>query len=177
MDYCPECGGTHIKLDGTACECTLNVESIFSDVVCLDIPEQYQGVVFSDTIVPKDLGEYYPKYLQELYDKITSLQLQNKNIIICSPASHSKTIMAYSAIQSLFRMNVPIAPLYDILEIRRISADIDLGKESNTIIFDAPYLFAKVPIDTNFSVYASIASLLDRRVRRGNSTILLYNGS
>lgn len=178
MGYCAICGNMGIKLDGTPCECKISEETIFSDVVCLDIPEQYQGVVFNQSLVPSDCGEAYQNFMQTVFDQITTFRLRNKNMVICSPAGHSKTILAYSVIQSLFRKRMPTCALYDVLEIKRISSDIDLGrKDADEMIYKAPYLFTKIPIDTSFATYATIAMLIDRRVRRGHSTIFLYNGS
>ena len=177
MSYCPICGNTGIKLDNTPCSCKINEETIFSNVVCIDIPEQYQGILFNKDLVPLDCGAAYPEFLQSVYDKITSFQMRHKNLLICSPAGHSKTILAYSIIQYLFRKKMPVVPLYDIMEIRRIMSDHDMGKGDATDLYSAPYLFAKIPQDTSFATYATIATLIDRRVRRGYSTILFFNGT
>jgi hypothetical protein len=178
MKYCPDCGGTGHKLDGTVCACKVNEETIYSDAVFLDMPEQYQGIRFNRELVPSDLGTKYADVLQRFHDEISSLSYKNKNIIICSPARHSKTIWAYSIIQSLFRKRVEVCQLYDIMEIRKIASDIDAGRyHADESIYSAPYMFARVPAETTFLVYSGIQSLVYRRVRRGHSTILLYNGS
>jgi hypothetical protein len=177
MKFCPECGGIGTKIDGSVCSCKVNEESIYSDVVCLDVPEQYQGIRFMQDLVPADLGPKYASVLQDLHTKISSLSFKNRNLVICSPARHSKTVWAYSLIQSLFRKSIEVAPLYDILEIRRIASDYDSGKvRSSSNIYDAPILFARIPVDTNFQVYSGVQSLIHRRVRRGHSTVFIYNG-
>ena len=91
--------------------------------------------------------------------------------------------MAYSAIQELFRRNIPVFPLYDLLEIKRMMLDLEYGKnkslDADNILdlYSVPYLFAYIPAILNYDVFDSAALLISRRVRRGNSTILLYEGN
>jgi hypothetical protein len=154
----------------------VNEESIYADVVCLEVPEQYQGVRFIKELVPTDLAPRYGEILQELHDRIASLEFKNCNVVLCSTAKHSKTIWAYSLIQALFRKSIKVAPLYDIPETRRIAADYDAGRSREADIYSVPILFTRIPMDTNFQIYSGIQSLIYRRVRRGHSTVLLYNG-
>lgn len=175
MSYCAICGGTGIKLDGSLCDCKSSLDNIFEGTICVDVPTQYQGIVFNSDLVPSDISGGYAKFLQKTYDDITSLRF-SKNIAICSPAGHSKTVLAYSCIQNLFRKKIQIAPLLDVMEIRTIMADIDMGKSEDYAVLDAPYLFVKIPLEASFQMYATISLLLDRRVRRGKYTIFLYNG-
>lgn len=183
MTYCPKCGGTGIDINGNPCSCVKNVTSFFESVSCLDIPEQYRGVQFSKILVPSDLHPSYPNYLQSVYDKVLSGQWKQQNAIICSPINHSKTILAYSCIEVLFRSGITTFPVYDVLEIKRMLIDMDLCRKSiyeeehPEYIISAPLLFIKIPRVSNWEVFDTIALVLDRRVRRGNSTIFLYDGS
>jgi hypothetical protein len=156
---------------------------LFNGLVCLDIPEQYRGASFNSTLIPSDMGDGYKNFMQEMYDSISSMRHKYKNMIICSPSSKSKTMLAYCIIQTLFRKGIPTFPLYDILEIKRIMQDMDFSRKQLYEIAEpdklltCPYLFVKIPVSTTFEVYETIATLVDRRVRRGNSTIFLYNGA
>lgn len=177
MGYCPKCGNTGRRLDGSPCDCQLPTDTIYNDLVGIDIPEQYQGVRFAQPLVPIDCGEFYSKTLDDLHKQITSMQLVNQNLCICSPPMHSKTIWAYSCIQNLFRQRLQVVPLWDVLEIRRRMYDYDMGRTNDADYYDVKYLFVKIPAEVTQPVRATIATLIDRRVRKGNSTIFLYNGT
>lgn len=175
--YCPKCGNTGRMLDGTLCDCILTTDTIYADLSGIDIPEQYQGALFSRMLVPADCSDSYPGLLESLHKEITTMQLQHQNICICSPPAHSKTIWAYSCIQNLFRQRLPVLPLYDVMELRRMMLDYDLGRTSESDIYSVKYLFVRIQAEVTHQVRATITTLIDRRVRRGNSTIFLYNGS
>ena len=183
-EYCAKCGGTHTDwVTGLPCDCVVNMTAVFDSVSCLDVPEQYRGVKFRKDLVPADVTSDYAEYLDELHEKVLSGNLPKKNIFIASPVAHSKTIFAYSCIEILFRSGIEIFPIYDVLEIVRILADADLGrKQTYDIEFPeklvtVPLLFVKVPRMLRWEVFDAIAMLLDRRVRRSNSTIYLFDGS
>lgn len=182
-DYCPLCMGTGIDIHGNPCTCQVNVESFYDSVSCLELPEQYQGIAFSKVLVPKDLPESYVEYLQSVHDKVTQGNWHYHNTVICSPIGHSKTILAYSCIERLFRHGIPIFPVFDVLELKRIMTDADLCRkqfyevDEPERVINVGLLFVKIPRVTSWEVYDAIALLLDRRVRRGNSTIFIYDGS
>lgn len=181
--YCPICGGTGVKLDGTPCGCRMTTELFTSDLVSLDIPEQYQEVKFMRDAVDPKMGKEYADYLMYLWSDIIALKLRNKNILICSPKGTSKAIMAYSAITELFRGGVPTFPIYDLLEIRRMTVDMDLGRKSKYTqdnpedMLKVPYLFVKIPEFSTNEVFNTLSILLDRRTRRNGCTIFLFEGS
>lgn len=182
-DYCPYCMGTGIDAHGNPCSCKINVQAFYDSVACLEIPEQYQGISFSKVLVPRDLPESYAEYLQKVHDQIAHGNWHQHNTVICSPIGHSKTILAYSCIEALFRHDIPVFPVYDVLELKRIMTDADMCRkqfyevEEPERVINVGVLFVKIPRVTSWEVYDSIALLLDRRVRRGNSTIFLYDGS
>lgn len=177
MTYCPKCGNTGVKLDGSPCDCQLPTDTIYADLVGINIPDQYQGVRFSRALVPLDCGPYYGKVLEELHQQITSFQITNQNLCICSPPMHSKTLWAYSCIQNLFRQRAQVVPLYDVLELRRAMYDFDMGRSASVDFYDVKYLFLKIPAEVTHPVRTTIATIIDRRVRRGNSTFFIYNGT
>lgn len=183
--YCPVCGNTGIDpTTGQVCNCKWNSDTFFSTVSCLSIPVQYQGLVFNKILTPNDLGEEYRDYLENLYGDITMLRMQYHNILLCSPHQHSKTILAYSCIERLFRESLPVFPVCDIMELRNIINAIDLGKkpaysyaEDPENIIEASYLFAKIPLWPTWECFDTINTLIGRRIRRGHSTIFLYSGT
>lgn len=182
-DYCVHCGNTGVTWDGKICSCRHNQSSIYDSVNCLDIPEQYRNIVFIKGLVPLDIDPSYATFLDTVHSNINLGKWGNKNLLIASPIAHSKTIMAYSAINCMFRAGISVFPIFDVLEISRILTDMDMGKESvydvsqPERVLTVPILFAKIPRSPRWDVYDNIALLIDRRVRRGTSTILLYDGT
>lgn len=181
--YCPDCGGGGIDIDGNVCHCRVNAQSFYDTVSCLDIPDQYRGIAFNSALLPTDISESYVKYMQEVHDTIVAGKWQNRNVVIASPIGHGKTILAYSCIEVLFRSGIPTFPIYDLLEIKRMLVDMDLCRkqlyeiENPESIITVPILFVKIPRVTSWEVYDIFSMLLDRRVRRGNSTIFIYDGT
>ncbi len=55
--------------------------------------------------------------------------------------------------------------------------DYDLGKSDSADFYDVKYLFLKIPAEVTYQVRTTIATIIDRRVRKGNSTIFIYNGT
>lgn len=183
IKHCVLCGDTGVKYDGTPCECQHNIQSIYDSVNCLDIPEQYRGILFNKGLVPMDINSNYAEYLDSVHTSITLGKWTTRNVLIASPIGHSKTIMAYSCINALFRAGISIFPIYDVLELYRVLTDMDLGKsniykiDEPEKIISVPILFAKIPRVSRWEVYDCVALLIDRRTRRGLSTILLYDGT
>lgn len=183
FNYCPDCGGSGIDINGDVCHCRMNVQTFYDSVSCLDIPEQYRGLAFNSALVPTDVNESYASFLQDIHDSIVAGKYKDRNVVIASPINHSKTILAYSCIEVLFRGGVPVFPVYDLLELKRMLTDMDLCRKSvydveePERIITVPILFVKIPRITSWEVYDIFSMLLDRRVRRGNSTIFLYDGT
>lgn len=181
--YCPDCNNTGIDIHDNPCHCRVNVESFYDSVSCMDIPEQYRGVQFNTALVPTDMPASYAEYLKSIYLDIVGGKWKQRNVVIASPVGHSKTIMAYSAIEAQFRVGLPVFPIFDLLEIKRILFDMDMNRKQIYDVEDpenvllVPILFVKIPVVSSKEVYEAFAMLLDRRVRRGNSTIFLYNGT
>ena len=182
MKYCPMCGGSGVDIDGNVCSCRVNVKSFYDMVSCLTVPEQYRGIQFNSVMVPRDVHESYARKLQNIYDEVATGKWLNHNVVIASPINHSKTILAYSCMELLFRQGSTVFPLMDLLEIKRVLLDMDYGRaqlhdvENPEYIYTTPILFTKIPKIFDYSVVDIFATLLDRRVRRGLSTIFLYDG-
>lgn len=181
--YCPKCGGSGITPKGDVCTCR-NAQHAFGEGVCsLDIPRQYSGKTFNPRLVPGDCGPAYQTFLSHIHNDTIALKILNYNCLICSPISHAKTVCAYSALEALFRKNIPTFPVCNIMEIRHILRDFDNGVTGDyqfetpaSNLMTAPYIFIKIPIILTWEVYPTIADILDRRVRRGLSTFFLYDG-
>jgi len=183
MSYCTKCGNTGIDINGDVCTCKFNAQSFYDTVSCLDIPEQYRGISFNKNLVPKDLHESYASYLESLHNSIITGKWLQHNVVVASPIGHSKTILAYSCLEVLFRNGIPTFPVYDVLELKRILLDMDLCRkqiyevDNPEDIVKVPILFVKIPRLPNWEIYDTISMILDRRVRRSNSTIFLYDGT
>lgn len=183
MKYCPKCGNTGVLITGEPCDCQLHIEDIYNGVECLDIPESYRGLKFDPIMLPSVMGMPYMNHMATVYEQIVSLRWKCRNMVICSPNQTGKSVLAYCTIQELFRKEIQVFPLFDILEIKRIMTDIEynkhqsLGVDNPMRLYTAPYVFAVIPPMTNYDTYDTAAMLVARRTRRGNSTILLYDGS
>lgn len=182
MTYCPKCGNKYVLLDGTPCDCRMSPEIFTADTVEIDIPEQYQGIAFRKELVAEDMSEGYAPFLYKLVEDITTFRLKNKNILLCSPKARSKTIMAYTAINVLFKQGIPVFPIYDLLELRKMTVDVDTGKTGKydqkqiDLMLNCPYLFVKLPEVLVIETFAMLALVIDRRTRRNGSTIIIYDG-
>lgn len=183
MQYCPKCGNTGVLINGETCECRKTIHDLYTDVTCLEIPEQYRNIAFNEKLVPSIKDGAYAHFMQKLHDEISTARGFGKNYLICSPVRHSKTILAYATMKRLFRAGYPVFPVYDILELGKKIKLLDFGKPSDvededlSLIIKAPVLFVRVPPLLDTTVFQTGALILDRRVRHGNSTIFLYNGS
>lgn len=183
MPYCPKCGNTGILINGEMCDCRKTIHDIYSDVTCLEIPEQYRDIAFNEQLVPNLKDGLYAKTLNKLHNEWSTAVAFGKNYLICSPPRHSKTILAYATMKRLFRAGFPVFPVYDILELNKKIKLLDMGKPSDvddedlSLIIKAPMLFVKIPPLLDITVFQTGALILDRRVRHNNSTVFLYNGS
>jgi len=183
--YCPKCGDTGELFDtGERCTCPLGM-GVYGEIVneCLVIPEQYRGNSFNTELIPEGLGDYFKKYMEELYTGVSNMTLRNVNIFLSTPPKHGKTFLAYSCIEKLYRRGVPVFPLYDVMEIKRMIVENDYGKKVKelenkgleiSLLYSAQYLFVKIPSDLSFAVFDTIKLLLERRLRSdGGVTIFL----
>lgn len=173
--FCVKCGGTGRLLNGNPCECSMTVPDFYSDSACFEIPEQYRDVVFTEELVPDTWGGSYRKFLSKLHTDISTMAVMSRNWLICSPPKHAKTIFAFASMRRLFRNNIGVHPLNDILELKSKILEYDVSKDEP--LFRVPYLFVRIPAVLNNEVFELCTTLLDRRVRQNLSTVFLFNGS
>lgn len=185
--YCTKCGNTGKLLDGSPCTCRLSVYDMCNPVTsCTFIPQLYRNILFNKELIPSGLHSSYGVFLDELIQEITSLKQKSLNIFIGAPIKHSKTIFVYTVIEQLFRSNVAVFPYLDILEIHKLIYDIDMNRSNQFLIdneidpeslYTVPYLFVKITDELNYTVFDTMSILIDRRTRRGLTTVFLCNNS
>ena len=172
--YCPICGNRGITPDGEVCTCQIGSEStMFAALTGMEVPAQYQGVIFNYSQVPSDIAPAYGNLLIDLHARITTMQLVNQNIVICAPPLHSKTVWVYSCLQHLYRAGAEVLPFYDLAELHKLTMAY---KEPNAL-YEVPYLFVRVPLELTQELCFFLHLLTTRRVRYGKSTIFIYDGS
>lgn len=185
-EFCFDCGGRGEKPNGEPCGCVeKSVFTGFESQVCDFIPSDYGTLRFSDEMLPTETSMQYRSLMKKLYTEISALQFK-QNIYVFSKPKSGKTVLAYSAISNLFSKGLPVFPLMDMSELRRIMNDIDNGrsylhKENANYdlenIYKSKYLFIKLTDLANptVSLMSSMYQIVDRRARKGNFTIFLSN--
>lgn len=186
MSYCIYCGNEGILPKSgdpcPHCKSSVKVENEV-DLTCLEIPVAYRGATFNSELLPTGFDIRYGVYLNKLFGEITMLRPMSVNIFISSPAQSGKTVFAYSCMETLFRKKAEVFPLFDVSELECIIRDTDKGRKSIylnedikiTSLYESPFLFVRVPDKLEYSTPETIALIVDRRVRRGVSTIFLSN--
>lgn len=187
MKFCIYCKNTGVMVNGVKCTHCKPEENMLEtiDFSCLSIPIAYRGAIFSKELIQSGIQGGYYRFMEDLYLDITNLKELNTSILICSPPKSSKTVLAYSCIQTLYKKDRAIFGLYDLSEIECIMRDIDRNKETAflnkderetvTNLYNAKVIFVKIPDKLEFSFPDTIAQIIDRRVRRGGTTIFLFN--
>lgn len=183
-DWCSECGNTGIIFEtGERCVCKRGEGSVFeNESVCLCVPEQYRNVRFSSALLPSSLGAHYIRFMDDLHRDVINYKWKNRNLFLSSPPQTGKKILAYSALEALYRKGTKIFPLYDVMEIRRIMQDLDYNKSIPELVemdiepsslYTVPYLFVEMPTEVGFAVFDTLNTLLGRRLRRNGDTFVL----
>lgn len=90
---------------------------------------------------------------------------------------HGKTIWAYYCIQNLFRQRIPVVPLWDVLELRRMMYDYDMGRADSADYYDVKYLFLKIPAEVTHQVRQLLPPLLIGVCGRGIAHSLSITGA
>lgn len=174
---CIKCGGTGILANGERCDCGVTTE--FFLPVCMDVPAQYQNLQFDVRLIPQEMPSDYGRYMSELMKECCGNVMRLcKNILICSPPNTGKTVFAYTVLNSIYRSGVEVFSLRDILEVREILMNPYRGKQDEAgLLTRTPIAFIKIPLDLPSKLAATMSTVVERRVRHGNSTIFLYGGS
>lgn len=185
MAYCMYCGNTGLKPNGSVCDHCKTQPSVTElvDLSSLNIPMAYRGSMFSEGLLPSGISGNYVGYMSKLFKDITTLKPMCVNIFLNSPPQSGKTVFAYSCIEILYRKKEEVFPLFDVSELECIIREIDRGKKPQYLnddtkaisLYESKFLFVKVPEKLEFSTTETMAQLIDRRVRRGNSTIFISN--
>ena len=184
---CTKCGNSGVLITGEKCDCDYATRPMDTSIECLTIPVQYRNMRFDKNLIRDVTGDgAYQNYMQKTFDDLSRLKNDCMNIFLSSPAKTSKTVLTYCVLQALFRKNIPTFPLFDVLEINQILKDVDHGKECFLLegfdanpmnIYKAPLLFVKIPNILDYAIFDTMVLLMERRTRRNNSTVFIYNGS
>ncbi len=173
---CLKCGGTGVLVSGETCDCGVCVECMLPAFV--KVPSQYQNNCFDARLLPQWLPSDYGVFMTNLVRNFTTKQdLMHQNILICSPPNSGKTVMAYTVIGMLYMQGHKVFGLMDIMEVRGILMEqYHVDWESLGLLVDAPVIFIKIPLDIPARLAATVSTVVERRVRRGGSTVFLYSG-
>lgn len=174
---CLKCGGTGILINGEQCDCGISETVILPTF--MEIPFQYQGVTFNEQLLPKKLPSSYGSYMTKLMRECTrELHLFHRNVLICSPPNSGKTIFAYTVYGILYAKGFIVPELMDIIELRELLINPYLENKSQLeAVKQAPVLIIKIPQDLPNKLPETMSMVIERRVRKGHSTIFLFSGS
>lgn len=172
---CLKCGNTGIMNNGEPCDCRANIDIDLP--VVLSIPEQYQTADFNKTMLPKYLQFGYGTLCEEIISSIRVNKRFNKNVLICAPPNSGKTVFSYTVYRILHMSNVPVPPILDLFEIRRMLANVYNEDEDLKLLKSAKTAIVRVQLDLPPKFVEYILSILEFRVRYGGFTIFLYDGS
>lgn len=182
--YCSICGNTGYTLTGEPCpKCKHTYIPVEQLVKVSFIPERYQSIELDKELI-KYITDSYPSDLCNLQKSILQNRHLALNQFIASPVGSSKSILVYSTLQILKTDDEDIYPYFDIDEIRRIILDIDSKEKPVYLkginvepesIYTVSVLFVKVPPMLTNETFLTLQTLLDRRTRRNNGTIIISN--
>lgn len=179
--YCTKCANSGVYL-GEICTCRFNPNTFFRAVACLDVPEQYRGLTFSTALLPDDIATDYKTDMNDIYALLSTGKGMNHNYLLCSPHKHGKTVFAYACMERMFRGGLTVFPLCDVMELRRLMRELDMGKPVTLNVrepenlWKATTIFVKIPTYPTWEVFDTMSTLVSRRVRNGGSVCFLYSG-
>ena len=196
---CATCGGIGMNLAAdTACpECHYERGQVISltkqDIVELvpvlgelHVPRNYIGTCWSSDIFWAGHGDLRGNKLVELVisqmEKIHSLfasgDLLNRSLLLLAPAQYGKMTFGFSCMQYAVKSGYSVAPLLDTSEIKRLLVLSSEQPTQRAVSIDyESYISADLCIFTvqkneyRRNAYSTILDLLDKRSRRGLSTI------
>ncbi len=175
MAFCLKCGNTGIMADGSPCDCKAN-DDIDLPVI-LSIPEQYQSSSFDKSMLPAFLQYGYGTLCEEIISSIKINKRINKNVLICAPPNSGKTVFSYTIYRELYSSNIPIPPIMDLFEIRRLLSNVYQETDELMLLKKAKTAIIRVQLDLPPKFVEYMLSILEFRVRHGGFTIFLYDGS
>lgn len=175
---CLLCADTGIQVDGSVCSC--GIHSKVEMPLILEIPAIYQTAEFSASLVPIKMSRSYGTDLEDIIDVIKSKGKYNHNILICSPPNTGKTVFSYTIYKHQYTKGIQMSELIDLIEAKELfntnSYDESIQIAKN-ILVNCPIAIIKIPLDLPNKFAETMSTILERRVRKGGTTIFLYGGS
>jgi hypothetical protein len=144
----------------------------------MEIPPQYQGVMFTRELLSDKLPREYGVFVQSIVDDVKRNVPLTRNVLLCAPPNSGKTVFAYTCYGLQYNRGVAIPKLMDLLEAReKLQALYNVDIEAVELISKSPVAFFKIPMDLPNRFGEIMSTILERRVRNGGATIFLYNGT
>lgn len=200
---CPSCGGmSKSNSKCPVCESGGAVEKIvmkqeveLETAEKLFIPNYYVGKVFNPDEIrrshPSLNGvkefEDYLGMLSLITDQMNRKSLQLSSLFISAPGGFGKEHFAYSLLQIAVTNGLTVFPYFDLGEVGRLLNAYEERNYRDSIIKDTKFTdvdlanaqvcILKVPHSNNLESYKIAMKVIDRRSRRGLSTIIMsrYN--
>lgn len=199
---CPSCGG--MRMGNKVCEVcgagsakekiVMKQEVMMETAEKLFIPNHYVNKVFDAQKVreqhpslsgTKEL-ENYLSMLSLITDQLNNKYTQLSSLFISAPPGFGKEHFAYSLLQIAVTNGMTVFPYLDLGEVNRLVSAYernntkDITKDikfTDVDLYTAKVCVLKVPHSDNFESYKTALKIIDRRARRGLSTIILsrYN--
>ena len=181
---CPSCGKTK-EFSGNA-PVSLTKEVMDS----LFIPMYYQQVTWDSRELIREFPELasqrsfklYLDQLDKVYNIFKSGQIPQKSFMVFAPPRRGKQIWAFSCMKEALQHGYNVVPMLDTSEWRRLNIiaterayikDMSLYGCTMEDMVKADVVFLTVDKDNFKGSYRAIESLLDKRQRRGKTTILI----
>lgn len=179
---CPKCGGTGLTKNGNVCGCKKVSKENVDAKPLYCVPKAFRGVTLNESLI-KAVTYNYPAELTRLHDSVLNSGALTKNFFLYAPHGSSKTIFTFSILQQLHLMDIPVYPYRDLDELKIVIRTLDSGSRDIPgfsendidpyILYEVPVLITKVPVRPTYSTFESLATLIDRRGRRGKGTIII----
>lgn len=178
-EMCIKCGNTGVCADGSRCNCGASSKDLILPTR-LNVPMQYQNVKYSSCFVKDRLRNTFGVFMEKLLGDIdTRLYSVCQNYIICAPPNSGCTVWAYNVIGTLYTKGILMPDLMDLMQVRSILFDFYNKKnsEQSELIDKAKMMIVRLPMDLPSKFPETVSTIIDRRVRRGNSTVFLFRGN
>lgn len=181
QEICTICRGTGKDLLGNPCpDCAGKVQRMqyIKRSGNIQIPEQYQGILFDKTFLPKECQGQYGDLLEQLKTQITrDYNMFCKNYLIISPMNSGKSIWAYNILSMLANNGHSVLPIMDLFEVREYLQYKGDNADVLQKILKSKGLFVRIPGDVQYWAFDIMQTILEQRVKNNGFTIFLYNGT
>ena len=198
---CLYCGGTgSTKEDFNYCKhCGTRKQIIKNEEVALEeeekrigrvlIPNHYKNLFYNKDILlahsANTTKEYlnYAKGMETYLNHIMQGNRPTKTVFIYSPPGNGKHIFAYSVIKTALNQNISVMPVLDLGEIERYltACRQDLNQSivksmlpyTEDDLYETEILIVTIPYYQDINIGNMLLTLVDRRARRDNTTLIL----